>query len=132
MSFTAYYLSPDGKVEYGLNEKQIKTAYESGQGLLWLDVCETTEDDGNFLANTLNLHSLAVEDCVSPLVHPPKIDDFDKYIFIILHGINHTAESDIVETAELAIFVGEHFIITNHNCPLYSVEAIKQQVERHI
>jgi magnesium transporter len=39
------------------------------------------------------------------------------------------AESEIVETAELAIFLGPHFVVSNHNFPLYSVEAIKQRVE---
>ncbi len=28
--------------------------------------------------------------------------------------------------AELAIFLGSHFVVSNHNSPLYSVEAIKQ------
>ena len=37
-------------------------------------------------------------------------------------------ETEIVETAELAVFLGSHFVVSNHNCPLYSVEAVKQLV----
>jgi len=76
----------------------------------------------------LGLHHLAAEDCVSPLIHPPKIDDFGDYLFIVVHGINHTVETEIVETAELAIFIGSNFVVSNHNCPLYSVEAVKHLV----
>jgi hypothetical protein len=50
-------------------------------------------------------HHLAIEDCVSPLIRPPKIDDFGKYPFLVVHGINHMGESDIVETTELAFFL---------------------------
>jgi magnesium transporter len=77
----------------------------------------------------LSLHHLAVEDCLSATVHPPKIDDFGDYLFIIVHGINHTAESDIVETTELSLFLGPHFVISNHRVPLHSVDSIAKLVE---
>jgi magnesium transporter len=129
MSFKAYYLSPDGQLRRDLSEEQVRDAFESKQGLLWVDISETTEEDGELLRRTFNFHHLAVEDCVSPQVHSPKIDDFGDYLFIIVHGINHMAEWEIVETAELAIFLGHHFVVSNHNFPLYSVEAVRRQVE---
>jgi len=112
-----------------LSEEQTKAAFESREGLLWVDIMETTEEDGNYLGRTFNFHHLAVEDCVSPLIRPPKIDDFGDYLFIVVHGINHVTESDIVETAELAIFLGSHFVVSNHNLPLYSVESVRGLVE---
>jgi magnesium transporter len=129
MPVRAYYLSPDGTLQRDLSEEQIKAAFESGKGLLWADITETAEEDGKFLERVFKFHPLAVEDCVSPLIHPPKIDDFDDYLFIVVHGINHVAESDIVETAELALFLGPSFVVSNHNSPLYSAEAIRQRVE---
>jgi len=81
------------------------------------------------LEQNLHFHHLAVEDCVSSQIHPPKIDDFGDYLFIIVHGINHGVESDIVETAELAFFIHENFVISTHDFPLYSVKAVQQMVE---
>ena len=130
MPFKAYYLSPEGTLRKELGEKEVRAAFESGQGLLWVDIAETTEEDGSFLERVFNFHHLTVEDCVSTLTHSPKIDDFDDYLFIIVHGINHITESDIVETAELAIFLGPHFVVSNHNFPLFSVESVGQMVER--
>jgi magnesium transporter len=129
MPFKGYYLSPEGDLKCDLTAKELKAAFESGQGLLWVDIAETTEEDGRFLENTFNFHRLAVEDCVSPLIHSPKIDDFGDYLFLIVHGINHAVESEIVETAELEIFLGHHFVVSNHSSPLYSVEAVKRQAE---
>jgi magnesium transporter len=129
MPFTAYYLSPDGKFQHDLTEAEIKAAFDSKQGLLWVDIVETTPEDGRMLELTLGLHPLAIEDCVSPDIHPPKIDDFGDYLFIVVHGINYAAESEVVETAEMAIFLGPHFMVSNHNFPMYSVEAVKRGVE---
>jgi magnesium transporter len=129
MPFTAYYLSPDGKLQRDLTEAEIKAAFESKQGLLWLDIVETSPEDSRLLEQTLGLHPLAIEDCLSPDIHSPKIDDFGDYLFIIVHGINYAAESEIVETAELAIFLGPNFMVSNHNYPMYSVEAVKRGAE---
>lgn len=129
MPIKTYYLRPDGTIQRDLSEEQTKAAFESCEGLLWVDIVETTEEDGNFLQRTFKFHHLAIEDCVSPLIHPPKIDDFGDYLFIVVHGINHVTESDIVETAELAIFLGPHFVVSNHNLQLYSVESVRRLVE---
>lgn len=129
MPFKAYYLKPDGNIEVDISSEQIKSAFKSKKGLLWLDITETNNEDGRFLQESLGLHPLAVEDCLSRNLHPPKIDDFDDYIFIVAHGINYTVESEIVETAELDIFFGTHFVISSHIVPLYSIEAVKRRVE---
>ena len=105
MPIKAYYLNPDGEFTRDLSPEQILSSRSSGKGLLWVDVSDITEDDGRFLEENFKFHHLAVEDCISPLIHPPKIDPFRDYIFIIVHGINHSKETDIVETAELGIFL---------------------------
>jgi len=129
MPFKGYYLSTEGVVYKDLSAGEIKNAFESKRGLLWVDISETTEEDGSFLERNFNFHHLAIEDCVSPLIHPPKIDDFVNFLFIVVHGINHVVEFDIVETAELAIFLGSHFVVSSHNFPLYCVEAVRRLVE---
>ncbi len=130
MPVTTYYLNPEDVIQSGLSEAETKAAFESRKGLLWLDVRETTEEDHAFLGRVFNFHTLALEDCVSPLIHPPKIDDFVDHLFIIVHGINHQADAELVETAELAIFLGSHFVVSNHNFQLYSVDAVRRLVER--
>jgi magnesium transporter len=131
MPFTAYYLSPEGELRSKLTEEEIGTTVKSREGLLWVDVSDTTEEDGKFLEKTFGLHPLAVEDCVSTKIHPPKVDDFGEYLFVVVHGVNHAVESEVVQTAELAIFLGTNFVISNHNYPLYCIEATKHSVEKN-
>jgi magnesium transporter len=129
MPFNAYYLTPTGELQRDLNEDRVRAAFASREGLLWVDICDTTEEDGRFLERTFGFHHLAVEDCISPRVHAPKIDDFGEYIFVILHGINHASESHIVETTELEMFISSRYVISNHNSPMYSVDHVRRLVE---
>ncbi|MBN1856676.1 MAG: magnesium/cobalt transporter CorA [Dehalococcoidia bacterium] len=128
MIHSTYYLAPNGVLTQGLSLDQLQDALEESEGLTWVDIQETTADDGTLLTNLFHFHPLAVEDCVETQIHPPKIDDYGDYIFTIFHGVNHSVESDIVETAELAIFIGKNFVVSNHNFPLYSVEEIRYQL----
>lgn len=129
MSLRAYYLSPEGILQRDIPESNIVELYRSGKGLLWVDVDEAIERDLQFLEHELKFHHLAVEDCLSTAIHSPKIDSFGDHLFIIVHGINHQVESDVVETAELSIFLGANFVVTSHHVQLYSVSAIRQAVE---
>ncbi len=62
MPFTAYYLSPEGKLQRDLTEKEIKAAFESKQGLLWV------EDNGRLLKRGVNFLAHALIDNILPTV----------------------------------------------------------------
>ena len=130
MPLKAYYLTPGGDLQKDLSETEIAAAFASREGLLWVDVPDITAEDGDTLERLFGFHHLAVEDCVSPRIHSPKIDEFKDHLFVIIHGINHLVESDLVETGELAFFLGAHFLVTAHSYPLYSIAAIQQAVEQ--
>ena len=126
----AFYLAPDGKLLDQLSTEQIKSFLATGEGLLWVDMEDVTSEDANILSSVFGFHPLAVEDCVSRNIHPPKIDDFEDYLFIIVHGINYYIESDVVETAELNLFVGKNYVITSHDVPLRCVSSILERLPK--
>lgn len=128
MTLTAYYLKPDGEVRQDLGEKEVREAFESKTGLLWVDVEDTSESEIGILERVFGFHSLALADCVSREVHGPKIDDFGDHLFIIVHGVDYTSESDVVETTELALFIGPHFVVSSHTVPLFSIASVKRLV----
>lgn len=130
MPMNAYYIGPDGVLQLDVPESDIAGLFRSGKGLLWVDICETSDTDARFMERELKFHHLSVEDCLKTEIHSPKIDRFEDHLFFIVHGINHLNKSDIVETAELAIFLGRNFVVTNHNVPLYSVSGVRQAVEQ--
>lgn len=126
----AFYLAPDGQLTDQLSPEQIKSILDGGEGLLWVDFEGVTEDDAGILSNVFGFHPLAVADCVSTNIHPPKIDDFDSYLFVIVHGINYHIESEALETAELTLFLGTNYVVTSHDVPMKSISSVVEQVRR--
>ena len=130
MSYIAYYLDSSGDVIHETSIDRIEPWIKAGEGLLWVDIVGASSDDVKLLEDIFQFHHLVVEDCISTNLHSPKVDDFGNYLFMILHGINYAAQSEIVETSELAIFLGERFVVSQHNNPLYCTEHIKQMIEK--
>ena len=126
----AFYLTPDGELREQLATEQIRDFLASGEGLLWLDIEDVKNEDAGLLSNVFHFHPLAVEDCISKNIHPPKIDDFEDYLFIIVHGINYHTESDVVETTELALFLGKNYMVTSHDVPMRSVLSMLERVRK--
>jgi magnesium transporter len=126
----AFYLAPDGKLPDQLSTEQIKSFLATGEGLLWVDIEDMTSEDADLLSNVFHFHPLAVADCVSKSIHPPKIDDFEDYLFIIVHGINYCIESDVVDTTELNLFVGKNYVVTNHDIPMRSVTSMLERIRK--
>jgi Mg2+ and Co2+ transporter CorA len=127
MPRTSYYLI-DGELRRDLDDAGIAEALKSQKGLLWVDLTAPKEEDGQFLESTFGFHHLAVEDCLSRRLHSPKVDDFGDHLFILVHGVDHAAQY-IVQTSELAVFLGRNYVVTSHQARLHSVEAVRDMVE---
>jgi magnesium transporter len=126
----ACYLSSDGQLLDQLSTGQVRDLLATGEGVLWLDMEDVTNEDAELLSNVFRFHPLAVADCVSKNIHPPKIDDFEQYLFIIVHGINYHVDSEVVETTEVALFVGKNYVVTSHDVPMRSVSSTLDRVRK--
>ena len=126
----AFYMAPGGELIDQLDKEQIKDFLTKKEGLLWIDIEDVKDDDATLLSDVFGFHPLAVEDCVSRNIHPPKIDDFEDYLFVIVHGINYFIESDVVETTELALFVGKNYVVTTHDVPMRSVSSVLDRIQK--
>lgn len=126
------YLTPDGRLLDELSVEQIRNFVATGEGLLWMDMEDPTKEDAESLLDVFCFHPLAVEDCISKNIHPPKIDDFEDYLFIIVHGINYNIESDVEETTELALFLGKNYVVTCHYVPLRAVASVLNRIRGNV
>lgn len=129
MPYKSYYLTSTGDLRRDLSVDEINVAFTSKEGTLWIDINSTSSEDGEFLERIFDFHPLAIEDCVDSDLHNPKVSDFRDYIFLTIRGINYAVDSNVVDTAELNIFLGPHFIVTNHNVFLFSVDVVSKFVE---
>ena len=97
--------------------------------LHWIDLEDPTVKEATILEDPFHFHPLAIEDCLAE-VHHPKVDDYEDYIFLIVHGIRFDAPTDQFITRELDIFLGPNYLVTHHNGPMRSITAVARAVQQ--
>lgn len=108
------YVHPDETLEQDLLLDQIRSKHDAGEGLLWIHLDRPTKQESQeILANTFNFHPLAIEDCLSDGYQAPKVDDFEKYLFLIVHSLTSTTNLEELETSELDLFLGPNYVVTS-------------------
>ena len=90
-------------------------------GLRWINIQEPGPVDQAWLEEHFEFHPLDYED-VRSRNQRPKIDEYEDYLFIVLHFPVFDKQVGRLNTGELDIFVGPDFLITLPNVPLQPVE----------
>lgn len=80
----------------------------------WIDISSPDEASILELAKKYKFHQLDVEDVLSE-TQRSKIDDYDKYIFLVLHFPYWDARTHSIQVAEVNLFLGTTFLITLHD-----------------
>ncbi len=111
----------------------IAAAHAAGK-MFWLELDEETADQTAFLEHTLKIHPLVIED-VWKDVGLPKVEDYDEYVQIIIHGIREDdrASSDVpLELAELDILIGKNFVVTHaHDEKVCAITPVQGEILRN-
>ena len=106
----------DGTIATGRLD-DLETARASG--LAWADVLGIDEGQLLDLADRLNLHPLAIEDCLH-FPQRPKIDEYAGSLFVVWVTPG-TGNSKDIQMAELDVFLGLDFLVTVHQDPLPAI-----------
>jgi len=91
------------------------------RGLRWINIERPGATDRAWLEEHFEFHALDYED-VASRNQRPKIDEYDDYLFIVLHFPVFDKAVGRLNAAELDIFVGPDFLITLPNRPIPPVD----------
>jgi magnesium transporter len=92
-----------------------------GEGLRWVNIERPGPLETGWLEEHFEFHALDLEDVLSRNQRP-KIDEYDTYLFIVLHFPVFDRSVGRLNAGELDIFVGRDFLVTIPNQPLQPVE----------
>ncbi len=109
---------------------ELKERLQSPQSLLWIDLIDPDKEELNLLERTFELHPLTIEDCINTNSRP-KIDSFDKYMFVVLHGASTDPKAQRARTIELNVCIGANFVITIHHEPLKGVASVFEKAQQN-
>ncbi|MDP2625198.1 MAG: magnesium transporter CorA family protein [Candidatus Peregrinibacteria bacterium] len=91
--------------------------------LQWTDISSPNEDTVKMLEKKYDFHELDLEDCLSKHQRP-KIDEYEDYLFIVLHFPFYSKRLKRVVSEELDIFIGPDYLITLHDGQLRSMNKL--------
>jgi magnesium transporter len=98
---------------------------------LWVDVVQPTPEEGQqLLGETFHFHPLSIEDALSE-IHDPKVEAFDRYLYVILHGIDFQASEHQFATRDVDFFLGDKYLVTVHDGRSRSIEKVKDLCQQH-
>lgn len=104
----------------------------------WTDIENPTNEDIEVLRRNFNFHPLDLEDCLSK-IERPKIDEYDDYLFIVMHFPIYDQDREVSAPAEIDFFIGANYLVTVHDSrlkPLLQLfedcRAYEQTRQRHM
>jgi magnesium transporter len=80
-------------------------------GFLWIGLKDPTDAEFSLVMGELSLHPLAVEDAVKGNQRA-KLEVYDGSLFVVLKPLRYVESTSQVETGEVMLFVGPHFVVT--------------------
>ncbi len=98
--------------------------------MAWVDLIAPTPEEARLLADVFHFHPLSVEDALSA-IHHPKIETYDAYLYLILHGIDFRVEEHWFATRDVDFFLGRNYLVTVHDGHSRSIAALKVTCDRH-
>jgi magnesium transporter len=96
----------------------------------WVDILQPGEPERRLLLDVFHFHELAVEDALAE-VHHPKIEPYDGFLYLILHGIETARRQKGVATRDIDFFLGRNFLVSVHHAASRSIEAELEVCARH-
>src|SRR3954468_18725998 len=90
-------------------------------GLRWIHIERPRPLERAWLEEHFDFHPLDYEDVLSRNQRP-KVDEYDDYLFIVLHFPRYDKVVGRLNAAEVDIFVGPDFLVTIPNEPLQPLE----------
>jgi len=89
-------------------------------GLRWINIERPRGADQAWLEERFDFHDLDYEDVYSRNQRP-KVDEYDDYMFIVLHFPRYDKTVSRLNAAEVDVFVGPDYLITLPNEPLQPI-----------
>jgi magnesium transporter len=129
------YRTSGGELKHDILVAEYSAALADEEGLLWVDMAGTPHEEAQaILADQFHFHPLAIEDTIQD-IHGPKLDDYEKYLYTVLHAARVNPIDGDTATIELDLFLGPNYVVSYRHEPISAVEDLWQhasQDSRHM
>lgn len=130
MEILVYHKGAD-HIEEGFSIEKLPKLLADKENPVWIDMEQPTAEDDKILADVFHFHPLTIEDAYETRNHP-KVESYNGYLFLIVHGVTIETNSTNFVTHELDIYLGENFLLTYHHDVFRSINTVKSQVRTNV
>ena len=96
-------------------------------GITWLDIPQPTVMDIEYLRQNFPFHPLDIEDLLGNLQRP-KLDEYDDYLFLVLHLPTFDKARRVTTPSEVNLFVGPDYLVSLHKGELWPITKLFEAV----
>jgi magnesium transporter len=97
-------------------------------GFLWIGLKNPTDAEFDRVKGQLRLHPLAVEDAVKGNQRS-KLEVYEGSLFVVLKPLRYDEPTSQVETGEVMLFVGDHFVVTVRRGEAAPLSEVRRRLE---
>ena len=102
----------------------------AANAIVWVDLASPSIPETLILSDTFAFHPLSVEDARAE-IHDPKIEAYDGYLYVILHGIDIRTGKKSLVTHDVDFFIGQTYLVTVHDGHSRSVTGMQENVAKN-
>ncbi|WP_191321734.1 magnesium transporter CorA family protein [Colwellia sp. C1TZA3] len=124
-------ISATEKTVFGSSEL-ISQWQENDDTTLWIDLNNVELEEEKRILTQFNCHPLAINDALRER-HPPKIELFKDYIFMLYRGIVANDDGLRFGHLQISMFIGKRVLITRHPQSSFAInELFAQSSEKYL
>jgi len=105
-------ISPTSPLKTG-SEELVSEWQKDESTVLWIDLNNVDKAQEKAILMQFGCHSLAISDAQRER-HPPKVELFDRYIFLLYRGFVAKEDNLTFEHVQISMFIGHRVLITCH------------------
>jgi len=98
--------------------------------VVWVDLAAPSVLEALILSDTFQFHPLSVEDAMASVQYP-KVEAYDGYLYIVLHGIDFHEGDHCFATQDVDFFLGPTYLVTVHDGHSLSINELREYVTRN-
>jgi magnesium transporter len=97
---------------------------------VWVDLAAPSPLEALILSDTFRFHPLSVDDAMASIQYP-KIESYDGYLYIVLHGIDFHEGDHCFATHDVDFFLGPTYLVTVHDGHAESINELREACPRN-
>ncbi len=125
-----------GQVTVAETPQAVREALADPDAVGWIDLHAPTAEERSLLTDPFGFHPLAIED-TAEYTERPKIEGYGMSrnqgvplnYFLVVHGPDLETYRDRLRTKELDAFLTDRFVVTLHDEPMHSIDAMTRRMD---